>query len=374
MLYKIWRFIRRHKKKLLLTAAILIGGRYIYYYVSKRLKDFQDKEAAECLEHARRQHHFDTNQRTCNMTVLSMLQTLRERLVTELNTEAITEQLKANPAEKVQLWEELKILSFTRVIAVVYTCTLMCMMMRVQLNIIGGYMYVENIQQHKGHSANEPMTVKPTEVQERYLALIRAFFDRGVKDLVSNVKEAVRKETQSLSLKEKVSLQNLESITKNVRDRVENGREASLKQIPTMPLSTHLMCWKIPGQDSAPRDEVYSKLLQETEDIFESQDFHKVLTTGLDRGFAKLFDYLAEFYHPMQKVEKVTSLVQLNEVAVPLAKLIPFLSGLLYKLGSDAPNPLVQELLLLEDTRVFAANIYEAFSQTEDSEDPQLAP
>lgn len=372
MLYSILRFIKRHKKKLFFTAVILVGGRYVYYYVSKRLKEFQDKEAADCLEHARRQHHFDTNQRTCNMTVLSMLPTLRERLIAELNTEAITEKLKTHPAEKVQLWEDLKILSFTRVIVVVYSCTMMCMLIRVQLNIIGGYMYVENIQQHKGHNANEPMHVKPTAVQERYLGLIRAFFDKGVRDLVLKVKEAVTKETQSLSLKEKVTLPNLESITKHIRERLENGRESSC--VPTMPLCTYLTCWKQPGQDDAHRDESYSKLLQETEDIIESQDFHKVLSTGLDRGFAKLMDYLAEYYQPMQKSEKVAALVQLNDVAVPLAKLIPFLSGLLFKLGSDAPNPLVQELLLLNETKMLAANIYEAFSQVEDPDDPQFTP
>ncbi|WAR23337.1 PEX3-like protein [Mya arenaria] len=81
-------------------------------------------------------------------------------------------------------------------------------------------------------------------------------------------------------------------------------------------------------------DETYSKLLQETKDILES----------------------------------------LHEVSVPVAKLIPYINSLLFKLGSDAPNPLVQELLLLEQTKTLAANIYEAFSQIEDTEDPQFAP
>lgn len=32
----------------------------------------------------------------------------------------------------------------------------------------------------------------------------------------------------------------------------------------------------------------------------------------------------------------------LHEVAIPLARLIPFISGLFKKLSCDAPNPLVQ--------------------------------
>ncbi|XP_045160038.2 peroxisomal biogenesis factor 3-like [Mercenaria mercenaria] len=372
MLYKIWNFVKRHKKKFIFGAVVLFGGRYFYHYVARKLRDFQDKEAAECLEHARRQHHFDNNQRTCNMTVLSMLPTLRERLVTLLNTEEITEKLKSSPTDKVQLWEDLKLLSLTRVIVVVYACTMMCMMLRVQLNIIGGYMFVDNVRQHKGMSANTAIAVTPTPVQERYLALIREFFDKGVENLVAKVKDAVYKETTSLTLKEKLSLHNLEAIIKHIRERIENGREVSIKEIPTMPLCDFLICRKTSSQDDVPSDDLYLQLLQETQDILESHDFHTVFSTGLDRGFAKLVDYLAEFYQPLQKNE--TSRVELHDISVPLAKLIPFLSGLLYKLGSDAPNPLVQELLLLEQTKTLAANIYEAFSQIDDIEDPQLAP
>ena len=48
----------------------------------------------------------------------------------------------------------------------------------------------------------------------------------------------------SLTLKEKVTLHNLEAIIKHIRERVENGREASVKEIPTLPLSELLICWK----------------------------------------------------------------------------------------------------------------------------------
>ena len=34
-----------------------------------------------------------------------------------------------------------------------------------------------------------------------------------------------------------------------------------------------------------------------------SHDFHKVLEAGLDRGFAKVQDCIAEFYKPLQKAE-----------------------------------------------------------------------
>ncbi|XP_052256791.1 peroxisomal biogenesis factor 3-like isoform X1 [Dreissena polymorpha] len=376
MFRKIWNFIKRHKKKLIVTAVLLYGSRYVYRYISRQLKEFQDKEAAECLEQARRQHHFDSNQRTCNMTVLSLLPTLRDKLRELLNTEKISDELKSNPSNKLELWEDLKMCSFTRMITVVYACSLMCMMLRVQLNIIGGYMYADNVRQHKGlvgswTKANTMIQVAPTEVQERYIGLVRVFFDKGLEKLMLRVKDAVTKETQSVSLKEKLTLQNLEAMVKHVRARVENGHELGVHHPATLPLTQHLVCWNAVKQSSI-EDGTYGKLLKETEDILESADFHCVLSLGLDRGFAKVQDYLAELFKSHHKTE--TSIVHLHEVTIPMAKLIPFVSSLLMKLGSDAPNPLVQELLLMEQSKTLAANIYEAFSSTDDVEDSQFSP
>lgn len=367
MLGRVWKFIKRHKKKLVFAGVVVIGGRYLYQYMKKRLKDFQDREAAECLKDARRQHHFDSNQRTCNMTVLSMLPTLREKLLELLNTEALTEQLKSNPANKLQLWEEIKVMSIARVVVLVYSCTMMCMMLRVQLNIIGGYMYIENIVKKNGLSKG-PVHVTPTDVQEKYLSLIREFFDKGLPKLVTRVQEAVVKETGSLPLKEKLCIGNMEAILKHIRERIENGGESTLRELKTLPLCQYLLNPEEIDQSSNPED-LYPRLLQETHDILICSDFHHVFELCLNRGFAKLMDHTAENYKHFQRTESPTS--NLHEVAIPLARLIPFISGLFKKLSCDAPNPLVQELLLIEQTKMLAANIYEAFSQTDDFDDTQ---
>lgn len=365
MLGRVWEFIKRHKKKFVFAGVVIIGSGYVYRYMRRKLKDFQDKEAAECLKDARRQHHFDSNQRTCNMTVLSLLPTLREKLLEILNTEVLTEQLKSSPANKLQLWEDLKVISFTRVICLVYSCTMMCMMLRVQLNIIGGFMYIDNIVKKNGLSKG-PLHITPTDVQENYLSLIRGFFDKGLPDLVTKVQEAVLKETGSLTLKERLSLGNVESVLKHIRERVENGGECSLKEISTLPLSQYLLNPDQIAESSNPED-LYAKLLLETHDILESSDFHQVFGLCLNRGFSKLIDCVADNYKQFQRKECPTS--NLHEVAIPLAKLIPYVSGLFKKLSCDAPNPLVQELLLIEQTKTLARNIYEAFSQSEDIED-----
>lgn len=78
------------------------------------------------------------------MTVLSMLPTLREALMQQLNSESLTVLLKNRPSNKLEIWEDLKIISFTRSIVAVYSTCMLVVLLRVQLNIIGGYIYLDN--------------------------------------------------------------------------------------------------------------------------------------------------------------------------------------------------------------------------------------
>lgn len=98
-------------------------------YAQKKLREMQEKEATEYIAQARRQFHFESNQRTCNMTgnhlspsimirnpswchtwsffphvirnfdclcvaVLSMLPPLKEAIINQLNSESLTALLK----------------------------------------------------------------------------------------------------------------------------------------------------------------------------------------------------------------------------------------------------------------------------------------
>lgn len=48
---------------------LMILGVYILgKYGQKKIREIQEREAAEYIAQARRQYHFESNQRTCNMT------------------------------------------------------------------------------------------------------------------------------------------------------------------------------------------------------------------------------------------------------------------------------------------------------------------
>ena len=61
----------------------------------------------------------------------------------------------------------------TRLISLVYSCTMMCMMLRVQLNIIGGYMYIDNIIKKNGLVSSSALYVNPYYAKLRYIRFLK---------------------------------------------------------------------------------------------------------------------------------------------------------------------------------------------------------
>ncbi|NXM98962.1 PEX3 factor, partial [Sylvia borin] len=350
-----------------------VGVYLLGKYGQKKIREIQEREAAEYIAQARRQYHFESNQRTCNMTgfvvpffllitVLSMLPTLRDALMHQLNSESLTSLLKNRPANKLEIWEDLKIISFTRSIVAVYSTCMLVVLLRVQLNIIGGYIYLDNAA--LGKNGTTPLA--PPEVQQQYLSSIQHLLGDGLTELITIVKQAVHKVFGSISLKQTLSLLDLEQKLKDIREVVEHKDSDQIASYS--PLCHYLM----PDEENplasqacglTERDIATIKLLNETRDMLESPDFSTVLSTCLNRGFSRLLDNMAEFFRPTEKdLSQNSSVNSLSSVSLPLAKIIPIINGQIHSVCSETPSHFVQDLLMMEQVKDFAANVYEAFS------------
>ncbi|XP_019382672.1 PREDICTED: peroxisomal biogenesis factor 3 isoform X1 [Gavialis gangeticus] len=363
MLRSLWSFLKRHKKKCLFLGTVLGGVYLLGKYGQKKIREIQEREAAEYIAQARRQYHFESNQRTCNMTVLSMLPTLRDGLMHQLNSESLTSLLKNRPANKLEIWEDLKIISFTRSIVAIYSTCMLVVLLRVQLNIIGGYIYLDNAAVCK----NGTMPLAPPEVQQQYLSSIQHLLGDGLTELITVVKQAVQKVFGSISLKHTLSLLELEQKLKEIRKLVEQHKDSD-KIGSYYPLCYYMM----PDEENplasqacglTEKDVATIKLLNETRDMLESPDFGTVLRTCLNRGFSRLLDNMAEFFRPTeQDLCQNSSVNSLSSVSLPLAKIIPIINGQIHSVCSETPSHFVQDLLMMEQVKDFAANVYEAFS------------
>lgn len=357
MLSSTWNFIKRHKRKFIFTG-VFVGGVYLLgKYAQRKIQEMQEREAAEYIAQARRQFHFESNQRTCNMTVLSMLPTLREAIIHHLNSESLTALLKTKPANKLEIWEDLKIISFTRSIVAVYSTCMLVVLLRVQLNIIGGYLYLDN-----SVTKNGMTPLAPPDVQQQYLSSIQHLLGEGLMELITVVKKAVQEVFGPVSLKQSLSLQDLEQQLTQIRQLVEDdsSKHKSLSWY-MMPDEENTLASQACGLTE--NDVTTIKLLNETRDMLESPDFNIVLHTCLNRGFVRFLDNMAEFFRPPQRDSTPSSTPdQLSHVSLPLAKIIPIINGQIHSICSEIPSHFVQDLLLIDQVKEFAANVYETFS------------
>lgn len=355
MFSSVWNFVKRHKRKFIFTGAVVGGVYFLGKYAQKKIREIQEKEATEYIAQARRQFHFESNQRTCNMTVLSMLPPLREAITNQLNSESLTSLLKAKPANKLEIWEDLKIISFTRTIVAVYSTCMLVVLLRVQLNIIGGYLYLDNA---VGKNSTTPLA--PPDVQQQYLSSIQHLLGDGLTELMTVVKKAVQNSLGGVPLKQSLSLLELEQQLSWIRAEVEGGAER--------PMSWYMLA---DDEDAladqacglTEHDAVTIKLLNETRDMLDSPDFATVLNAIFNRGFSRLLDNLAEFFRP-SACDSAPSCASdsLSAVSLPLAKIIPIVNGQINTVCSETPSHFVQDLLMNDQVKEFAANVYETFS------------
>lgn len=171
--------LSRHRNKLVVGGIIITGSILLTRYAQQRLREWQEKETKEFLERTRKQQHFESTERTCNQTVLNLMSTLNESLASTLNTEKIIEELRKKPENKVELWENLKVLVFTRASCLIYLTVMLVVTLRIQLNIIGAYLF------------KDPTSV-PTEVQQKYLTLTQDLFNNSLQRITSLIEQEVR--------------------------------------------------------------------------------------------------------------------------------------------------------------------------------------
>uniref|UniRef100_A0A1A8I2U3 Peroxisomal biogenesis factor 3 n=1 Tax=Nothobranchius kuhntae TaxID=321403 RepID=A0A1A8I2U3_NOTKU len=261
----------------------------------------------------------------------------------------------SRPANKLEIWEDLKIISFTRTIVAIYSTCMLVVLLRVQLNIIGGYLYLDN---SVGKSVTNPLA--PADVQQQYLSSIQHLLGDGLTELITVVKRAVQRSLGSVSLKQSLSLLELEQQLSWIRAEVESDSERPMSRF-LLADDENALAEQACGLTE--NDVMTIRLLNETRDVLDSPDFGTILNICLNRAFSLLLDNLAEFFRPPPGDSAPNSAPDsLAAVSLPLAKIVPIINGQINSICSETPSLFVQDLLLNDQVKEFAANVYESFS------------
>jgi len=364
------------------VGSAVVGGLYVVGKIAERqLVKNQELETQKLLEKARKQNHFSATESTCSHTLAALFPTLRSNVEDNLDAERITKILrgKPSPEDKIEFWNELKVIAVSRCVVLVVGGVYLSVMIRAQLNILAGYLYEQEVAGSPNLVNNNIQKGKFSSVlQEKFLNICTYFVSDGISKLCSCVSEIVKRCTSKISLNQKLSLVDLEAVFNDVFENcktVDSDRNIfNNPGIFFLPDSESFL------SDIHPSDQVVlKKMLAETLDVVDSEDsismVHLVCKQGLSHTVDKIADYYAAIGLSGSLEDTPSSTQQTKNalhdsgfvspanVSLPLAKLIPILSAQILVPSEEEDSWLVH----LQDNpaiKLLGANVYEAFCES----------
>ncbi|OUM68116.1 hypothetical protein PIROE2DRAFT_39473 [Piromyces sp. E2] len=408
------KFVQNNRKKIFITSGIFGGVYLIGRFAKGKLVELQQTMALDQITRENIKKRYQRNQFDCLTTTANFLPILLEEISSTYNVEIITARLQhtkntsaqINPEdpeqdlEKIQklekktkreLWEELKIMSFTRLIASVYIINLISLFTYLQINLIGRYVYIDSvITLNHNKTENNTSTSKrekalsddstqclSTEIQAKYLAFSYYLIHVGWKELAEKVREETEKEIGPLLLNGKITFENLIEIFNKIRMNVEETSKLPTKSKKYKDLNKDLnmthyiinnekydneILATVTNDPKVVIDDKLKNLLNETRDILESEDFSAVLSSCLNDSFESLFMILKPTFIDTQNMDADSAdTTNAPTKEILLAQMLPFITKSLYSVFYGVPNPFLE---IIKDNMMqqrFSAIIYSSF-------------
>uniref|UniRef100_A0A182QC91 Peroxisomal biogenesis factor 3 n=1 Tax=Anopheles farauti TaxID=69004 RepID=A0A182QC91_9DIPT len=380
MLSRIKDFLYRHRRKFITTGVVIGGSVFLLKWLQYKLRELHERQAKEIGEKLKRMQHYESTDRTCNQTILGLAPALSEKIFQTLSTDDILAKLRTNPENKLELWDQLRIIAFTRLITLVYGASMLAVTLRVQINILGGYLYKAATETGSGEQPNQHSI--SLEVQTAYLSLIQHFMRDGIGSLIEVIRKTVSVVMQRYSLKQQLTLADTETLLWSIEMALNDDKANPIGNIASFTLPN-------PDATLASTNSVFNNMFQETLDVLETVESTQVGLANVTIGFSKVMDKLAESYIAPDKNGtlknsksnlNVESLTNINGIKISLAKLIPIVNELVGKthptnalstIGNsfvpavpdevDLMSVMIGHLLHSEKLRTLGANVYETF-------------
>lgn len=244
---------------------------------------------------------------------------------------------------KAQLWNEIKISSITRSFTLLYTLSLLTLLTRIQLNLLGRLNYISSVVSlarppppgransisledhddstlHAHASTNtSPNFGNDFETNRRYLTFSWFLLHRGYNTLLAQIRDAVTEVFGPISPTEALSATRLSELTLAVRKKIEGSTDQerhAKRWLPYIlpareeeqsilvesgvitPRTTSSTTFPENGRDdelqsSEPSDIASGplrRLLDETADLIDSPTFNRIQTLSLNSLFSYLID------------------------------------------------------------------------------------
>ncbi|KAF8105895.1 hypothetical protein N665_0152s0030 [Sinapis alba] len=359
-------FWSKHRRKVFVTAGCL-GSGYLLYKLynshTRRLADLQrqlanDREHDENIK-AQMKAHFENIQMIVDSTTLPhAMQCLSICIREEIDVSSVMERLNKgkgmlSQSEKLQLWDELKILSFTRMVLSLWSVTMLSLYIRVQVNILGRHLYVDTARA-LGTSSHllEELDLIDRDDEQKFLSSADFLVTNAMRSLISNMQSAVSEVLKGMQLKDVITTRVLqETVLRIVDVFMCTGSPHHWVDYLMMPQDT-----KLSRNISGSSDETVTKfhqLMVETRQVLTSTEFTDIVEISL-----KCFtDALVEEM-------ETQSIAGGLATGMPLAKMLPQIEKTIPLITADpGKNRFLQLIRDMSEVQLFFTLLYASMPQ-----------
>ncbi|KAG2764695.1 hypothetical protein PC129_g15059 [Phytophthora cactorum] len=350
-------FARRHKKLLIVTgvgAACAGGAYYAYRRMLSEAERFTQQIQVQMAEHQRLQMALGSTADESRATVRRFLPRLKTRLYQLLDLESVVQELKTldktQKSRRNALWEDAKLLAFTRYLTALVAFGLWHLLVFAQVSIIGKRVFEKS---KRLELSDRQKQREEAEEQAHHAFLtsgLEYFLDEALGKIKAHV-EAVVKENKQLqawkvSRKAAVTADELNELLQALFLAVLPS-PAAVAAAEKQKDSAELHKWReflIYPDKQKGQDEHVISLLNDLWDLLESDLFMPALQHSLGflcgNAFQDLDDVVYGPSKPEARVVEDNAEPAKKKPAPPLAKLIPCLqtemSKLLLSSGPDS--------------------------------------
>jgi len=378
MLTSMNNFYRRHRRKIWIYGAVATGAYAAGKFVSYKIEEWQHARVEESQNAKRKHFHFESQQKTCTSTFLSFLPNIRNVIMEKLNTEQLLDILKMKPANKLEIWDQLKVYSLTRLLCSVISNVILVILLKVKLNVIGAYTFSTLQPEMKNTSSdhldtslnavdgNNDSVLPDTSsndlnaLQLRYLDNIRYFVEEKLPVLIDDCLEVVEYSMSAITLKEKLSHEKLKEICKDVVTKLQ-AKHTSLKN------DKHEFCTYFVNpswSEFEDSNDIYSRMLSETVNILEGIDCSLVIDTCVSVGLEQVLDSFQDQFFTYESTKADVTLddclkEDFRDTSLPVPKIIPILNSQIHEIFRAGPNKFFDFLFSHDLIRQLARSVYD---------------
>ncbi|KAF9916911.1 peroxin [Lobosporangium transversale] len=295
---------------------------------------------------------------------------------------------------KRELWNELKVMSFTRTITALYSVTFLTLLTQVQLNLLGRFTYVSSVVALSGTTDQSYRVETPStkgsltstnglldfQTEKKYLTFSYWLLHEGWRRWSERVREVVEDVIGGISLKKTFTAKEFTDLFEEIRTRLEyvdmNGMRTFVNMreyILPDNAREEREALKAGGVDLFDLiiDSTLRNLLDETRDFIDSQDFTTVLKASLASIFARFNFALQPTFNPSLLSMPADAgagnaplpIPETQGDAIPLASLLSVVTRQVHLIINGVPNEYVESLSMVKELQAFSAIIYSSFNE-----------